>query len=394
MKEIKRIGVLCPYSFPEGKAATNRIKAYSKGLIACGVEVDVIVFFTRDVNDGNPISGNHEGIQYEYINLTSSNNRIIKHTWDRVKIISRTYSYLKASNQSKPYDYLFLSFDHPVWLLVFGIMSHILGIRNSFICDEFPDAIRRMKQRVPVSQILLYKLASCFIDCRILMTEALQRFYDSKVCKKPTYILNSIVDTDKFNGITRQIPPRKYLCYMGSLILVKDNVDNIVKAFSLIADNYDELDLYIYGPPKSTDALILRQLIMELGLSERVFLKGWAIFSDVPQILSNASILVTSQPDTKRAEGGFPTKMAEYMMSRTPMIVTNVGEISKYVTDKKNAFIVEPSDPQKYAEAISFVMENPDIAAEVAERAFIDANQNYNVSSVVKPLVSFLQKLG
>ena len=51
---------------------------------------------------------------------------------------------------------------------------------------------------------------------------------------------------------------------------------------------------------------------------------GRVNFGDVPQILCDATILLTSQPITKRAAGGFPAKLAEYMRSHTPSIVTNV----------------------------------------------------------------------
>ena len=36
------------------------------------------------------------------------------------------------------------------------------------------------------------------------MTEALQKFYDELVCEKPTYILCSILNTARFDGIVKQ----------------------------------------------------------------------------------------------------------------------------------------------------------------------------------------------
>lgn len=393
MTKINRVGILCPYWFPEGKAATNRIKAYSKGLILNGVEVDVIAFFPRSINDPNPLSGNYAGIQYEYINSTSSTNGLIKHTFDRVRIILKTFSYIRQSHYEKPYDFILLSFDLPLWLILFGIMTHFLGIKNAFVCDEFPDAIRKMKKNVPKCQLFLYKLAFLFIDCRILMTDALQKFYDTQVCKKPTYILSSIVDTEKFKVVQKTLPKRRYMCYMGSLILVKDNVDNIINAFSLVANKYSDIDFHIYGPTSNLDYQILKSLVSDLELENRVIFKGWVNFSEVPQILADATILVTSQPDTKRAEGGFPTKMGEYMMSHTPMIVTDVGEITKYVKDQQTAFVVKPSNPYEYAKKISFILENPRLASEVAQNAFIEANQKYAGESVVRSLISFMQEI-
>lgn len=63
--------------------------------------------------------------------------------------------------------------------------------------------------------------------------------------------------------------------------------------------------------------------------------------------------MLTSQPVTKRAAGGFPTKLAEYMLSHTPAIVTNVGEIHNYVKDGEHVYMVPPCNPIKYAEKLN-----------------------------------------
>lgn len=70
------------------------------------------------------------------------------------------------------------------------------------------------------------------------MTEALQKFYDELVCEKPTYILCSILNTARFDGIVKQKVSRKYMCYMGNMMLAKDNVDNIIRAFKRVCDDF------------------------------------------------------------------------------------------------------------------------------------------------------------
>ena len=137
------------------------------------------------------------------------------------------------------------------------------------------------------------------------MTEALQKFYDEIICKKPTHILCSILNINRFDGIKKQKVTRKYMCYMGNMMLAKDNVDNIIRAFKRICDDFTNIDLYLYGTPSDRDKKVVEKVISELGLHKRVFIKGRIDYNLVPQTLVNAEVLVTSQPVTKRAAGGF-----------------------------------------------------------------------------------------
>ena len=110
---------------------------------------------------------------------------------------------------------------------------------------------------------------------------------------------------------------------MGNMELSKDNVDNILYALSiLLRDNYD-VHLYLFGKPNLKDKSILERIIEQEGLANNTSFR-FAQYNDVPKILSEADILVSSQPVTVRADGGFPTKLGEYLMSGTPVLSTNV----------------------------------------------------------------------
>ena len=222
------------------------------------------------------------------------------------------------------------------------------------------------------------------------MTQALANYFNNEISPKPTYIFNSVLDETRFNGIVRQPVSKPYLCYMGNMQLKKDNVDNIIKAFSLIADDFPQYDLFLYGTPHYDDLQIIENCIKQTRMSDRVFIKGRVDYKEVPQILANATVLVTSQPNTKRAEGGFPTKMGEYMMSHTPMLVTDVGEIHEYVQDGITTFMVAPENPTAYAEKLIYILDHPDEATHVAENAYAYAIKNFSAKEVTKDLLHFL----
>lgn len=390
MLKHNRIAVLCQYPFPEGMAATIRILTYCKGLQANGVDTEVFSFRWLADNDPAPSCGEVIGVKYK-----------TSHRWDTGKgrihkiLVDKTLIYFKAvrdivrSHRENPLDYVILSFDSIANLAFFVPALRLCGIKLVFICDEFPQAIRNLKHDIPFFHKIAYRILSLGIEKRITMTGELERFYN-QFGVRPTHQMCSVLDTDRFDGVRRQAVEKPYLCYMGNMQLAKDNVDNIIEAFALLADRYPELELHLYGTPGASDKALLQSVIDRHGLEARVLLKGRAGYESVPQILANATLLVTSQPDTRRAEGGFPTKMAEYMMSHTPMLVTDVGEICRYVKDGETAFVVAPADPVAYSERVADILDDPESAKCIAENAYEYASANFGAVSVTSALVSFL----
>ncbi len=396
MKKIQKICILCGYSFPEGMAPTTRILAYSKGMKENGVDVEIVSFERIQNTNCKRIDGVVKGIPYHTpfcYNPKKYNNRIYRVLWANWKLRFSCIKELVNSNRNKKVDYVFFSFDTPLTLLFYGFFLRLHGIKTAFIGDEFPEPIRQLKNKVPNWMIGLYRMAYKFISVRILMTKNLQTFYDNEICLKPTYILSSVIDTDRFENITKEAVDRPYLCYMGNMMLAKDNVDNIIRAFALVASEFQNLDLHLYGLPNEHDREIVETLIKQYNLENRILLKGKASYDEVPQILGNAKILVTSQPLTKRAQGGFPTKMCEYMMTGKPSLLTDVGEINQYVKDGETVFMVEACNPQKYAEKLRYILTHYEEALNVAERGKQLVVNTYGAEQATKGLVDFLSEL-
>ena len=111
---------------------------------------------------------------------------------------------------------------------------------------------------------------------------------------------------------------------------------------------------------------------------------------EVPVILKSAYLLVSSQPNSKRAEGGFPTKLGEYMATGVPAILTDVGEITKYVQDGVHVYIVEPENHIAYANKLDFILSNYSEALSIASTAKEYLLNNFDYKSVSKNLLDFL----
>lgn len=391
INNIGKIGVVCYYPFPEGMAPTIRIISYCIGLQKNGVETEVFSYKGVSRHDQEPMSGYARGVKYTISHKWAKEyGRVYKVLFGHWVVFFKTLRNIRNSSKKRKFDYIFLSLDDPAHLLGLAFSLWIMGIKTVFIGDEFPEPVRRLKSTIPLSYIIAYKVAYLFIRKRILMTSALKDFYNETVCPKPTFLLNSVIDTTRFENVEKVESKGKYLCYMGNMQLAKDNVDNIIRAFSIIKNDFPELELRLYGQPSDLDKKVIERVMGECQCSDRVKLMGRIPYSTVPAVLAGAAVLVSSQPDTKRAQGGFPTKLAEYMMMHVPIVLTDVGEISSYVSDGETAYLVKPDDPAAYAEKLTYVLRHYDEAMSVAESAFDVADKNWGAEKVTAPLVSFL----
>ena len=390
-----KIGVLTYFPFPKGMAPTTRIIAYCKGLQQNGCKVEVFSCGWNPDNKNIPLKGRVEGVPYQNSHLWHTKyGKLFKVTIDKYLLHRNTIRNIKQSHLEEPFDVILIACD------IIGILSTYipkiskLGIKTVFIIDEYPPAIQALNNDVPQCWLESFKKIDTYFSGRVLMTQALCDYYNDKIRVLPSHIMCSILDEKRFESVIPMKSERNYLCYMGNLMLKKDDICTIILAFCEIKNEYPDLDLFLYGNESTPEeSQIIRTLISENNAQNRVFLKGRVDYEQVPSILAASTLLVTAQPNTKRAEGGFPTKMGEYMMTGVPMIVTDVGEISHYVTDKVDCYMVPPESPHEYAETLRYALNHEEESRQIAKRAYENAYSNYSSKKVGEGLVSFLKQI-
>jgi glycosyltransferase involved in cell wall biosynthesis len=398
------IAVLAGYSFPYGGAATNRILAYCRGLIENAVNVDIFIPMPSDrlpAKEELPNNGSYDGIQYFYTTGRYRSKYLLIRGLVTITKFRQYYGYLtswqtiREQAKNKKYSCIIISADLIPSLFIYSFLAKTIDAKSVFIFDEFPIPIRhKMKNSIPKWKSYLYSIVLKKIDAYVSISEKLKIYY-CKFASKPTLVLPVIVDISRFPSpiSNNLLKAKKYLCYMGNMELSKDDVDNIIKAFEIIVKKNKDLELHLYGNhnPQTND--YLRQLILSLALNDCAYLKGRVESSEVPKILCNAFILVSSQPNTIRASGGFPTKLGEYLLTGVPALLTDVGENAKYVKDGKHVFFVKPQDPTAYAEKLQYIIDNYEAAVKVAENGKEFILEHYSHVQQGKRLADFLRTL-
>lgn len=333
------IKIIC-YGYRPGTAWTNRYIAYAKSLATLGRKV-VFLFLTPDTRQSKMYI-NHPNIECIYL-------------WkDDGPLFRRNIalSYLKNLFRIRKYindgDVCFFS-DASGFYLSEAKRSR-RKIKVIFESTEHPEVLnRRFNKRIELA-LFFKKLRK--VDEILVISKQLREFYISKgFNEQHISVVNMFVDSTRFSGVEKNTTS-KYIAYCGSVGCKKDGVDVLIKSFAKFYECFPEYSLEIYGDGPASEVAYLKEVSVELGIGAKVKFCGKIPYEDIPQKLTNASILALSRPNNKQNQYGFPTKLGEYLATGNPVVVTSVGEIPAYISDAENGYLARPDDVESFAQKL------------------------------------------
>lgn len=395
MNRNLKLIVIGNLNYPYSGAPTNRVHAYAKGLVEEGYEVLVICTgtpFRKDVNFKE--YGKFEGVDYVYSSGTylRNNNFFLRNF---IKVYGKLNGVFLLYKNSRKMEKLAIlefatTFSYELLLFLVGKIICVPIIREE---NEVPLAIRNNGQS-SVKKFVELEIRPKLYDGIILISNYLNELLSPLIRKNAKILFIPIlVDFERFSISRSKSNQKKYLAYCGYMGGDKDGVDILIQSFSLIAEKYCDLFLYLIGhaPKNEMDKLI--DSVKKNNLSERIIFTGEVQRDKMPEFLSNSIALTLARPNNTQAKGGFPTKLGEYLATGNPVIVTDVGEIHHFLTDNKNIFFAEPGNPQSFAEKLDYVLSNPKISESVGKEGKNVARANFNYRVASKKIIDFINSL-
>lgn len=224
------------------------------------------------------------------------------------------------------------------------IFVEITEYPYSIINPEF-----KSQSKVEQSTLKLFSKLDGFITC----SYALKDYYRKYLKDAPILIVPLIVKVSAFQKAVKakeRLYP--YIGYCGSLDNNKDGVPNLIKAFSKIHFQFPKLKLLIAGGGSKKTIKELNSIIKEFEISDKVILIGKIDHIDIPSFLKGAKVLALARPDNKQAQGGVPSKIGEYLAAGVPTVLTNVGELPRYLKNGEDCFLIEPDSIDLFANGL------------------------------------------
>lgn len=170
--------------------------------------------------------------------------------------------------------------------------------------------------------------------------------------------------------IGRLAPQKDPFSFIYSAALLKKNIPDV--CFLLVGD----------GPLMGR----CLQLIQELELDGRMKILGWR--RDYKMLLRISNVIVNAS-----LWEGLPFILLEAMALEKPVISTRVTGVVDVIHDGENGFLVPPRSPQLLADKIKWVLNRPEVAAQVGRAARKTVESDYSLEKAIFAIENLYTKL-
>ena len=389
-----RVMFILDYSFPMPTASSNRKISVIKALTDQGVKSDVLCIQGTSLNED--MSDNIEQSRIIYTASKFRHPNFFIRNLNRIKGRVLSFTTVIKENRKEKIDFIFLPAKLKMFSYIscFYLLTRVLNIKLMFEISEYPEILVRSRLTKLLFYVHKYYTVRLF-DGGIVMTENLKKYFSGIVSRKAKiFTLPMTVDIERFNTGSEVDKKKRYIAYCGYISKEKDGVDILIKSFALISDKHKDYLLYIIGYTNDK-ALIdeLKRLCADLEISDRVVFTGKVDNARIPKYLNEASVLALARPSSLQAQGGFPTKLGEYLATGNPVVLTDVGEITDYLKDRESAYISKPDSVDLFAQKLDECLSDRELSSEVGKKGYAVALKHFHYTSKAPELKKFLQRL-
>ena len=387
------IVLITGHQYPVGTALANRVRSYLEELADMGNKVQVIIY--RPSEQRGCVLNGRQG-ELNQVTYTSSAHSLVKNDNPFVARLTWIYGYinclrmLRREHKKKPVDVIIQASAKSSIIPLVYLFCRKNNCKYVLENSEYPWFILKKRNLINLIDKLLYlHVYYRLFDGVLAMTKALYRYHE-RYSKKSAQIfhLPMTVDIKRFQ---LDIPREDYVTYVGNNSYTKDGVKTLAESFVIISNEYPDWKLRIIGDTGHDGNI--RSLFSKYGLSPRLEMLGNVHRDHIPKLLCQSRILALARPANLQAEGGFPTKLGEYLATGNLVVVTAVGEIPEYLEDGVSALIAKPDSVDSFSQKLHDAVEHCEQLQFIGDNGKTTCDKMFNSRVQGKRLDAFLRLL-
>lgn len=159
------------------------------------------------------------------------------------------------------------------------------------------------------------------------------------------------------------------LLYTGRMDRAKGLLD-MLDAILKLVEIGDNVELHFVGMEEKGDTILieLKDKAEKVGLTDRLFFHGYKpVGPELFDFYINSDIyLLASQSSFE----GFPRTIWEALAHCLPVVATKVGSIPDYLSDKRNALLINPNSSNQLANAIHILIHDGVLRRQIIRNGF------------------------
>lgn len=378
-------------SYIPNTAEENLVESRLKGILACG-EVVTIVFLRPSVNFDHKEKVSGAETIYLWKMLVGVDEMGARRKYFKY-VIARLQSWCAFSKfvrNLKSEDVVISEGIEEYYRLLFKSKAKIYIVRGEHPQAYGTKRLRAIQARIKKKAELFYAQA----DGVFPLTTSLKEYFLSVGVKpEKITIVNMVVDDSRFVGLTKTPNIGKYIAYCGTVSIHKDGVDDLIKSFALVHKVVPDVKLLIMGKMISAeDERFIKELINSFDLNDFIILTGLIPATEMPQRLKDATLLALTRTVNLQTMNGFPTKLAEYLLTENPVVVTKTGDIPLFLKDGESALLAEPGNIKEIASKLIWALTHSEEADLIGKAGEEVAKKKFNYKLEAKKMLKVINQ--
>ncbi len=236
---------------------------------------------------------------------------------------------------------------------------------------EMPGWVRRIFS-------LIQPLASGFI----FASNRSREYYGTALCGRIQDVIPSTVDSAHFDpslicqgdeSLISRLEERKVIGTVANVNPIK-GIETLIRAAALLRDEVPDLSVVVIGAIHANQKRYhawLVQLARELGVTERIEWVGSR--QDIRPLMSRFDVYVCSS----KAESS-PVSVWEAMSMAKPVVSTDVGDVSRHISDGENGYIVNVGDHESMSTRIRYLIRNREMCGRFGKKSRCEVQRSFD----------------
>jgi glycosyltransferase involved in cell wall biosynthesis len=278
------------------------------------------------------------------------------HRWDRLRRIGGRFAKIRRlARQDRP-DVI-LSFMDTMNITVL-LATRGLGV-PVIVSERVDPAAHR--HRIGRFKSVLRRMTYPWADRVVVQTRRARSFFSNLVDERISILPNPIARSEKVAAPERAGSDRRFRIIGVGRLDPQKGFDLLIEAFGLVAADFPDWDVVIFGEGPERSALARR--VAELGLKERVVLPG--VTAAIEDEYCRAHILAFAS----RYEG-FPNSFAEAMAAGLPAVAfEGVSGVEDLAVPRRTALLAPLGDVGAFSRHLATLMAYPKLRGQLGKAA-------------------------
>jgi glycosyltransferase involved in cell wall biosynthesis len=374
----------------DGMATSQRVKNLMLPLVQNGKIRVANLIYEKDTEAKISKKGRINEISYQIIGYKLRNIFSVFSFYSTGIHFLRTNKIAGQKNIIYNYSYLDIQNLIFIWygkLIGYKIIFDIVEDNNTY--SYFPTFIYWLRN---ASSKVFLRLIPVFADSIIAISSHLVLKMKSLTKKTTVHLIPITVNLSYFPTSHQSSPEYPlFKIFYGGSFGTKDGFEYLIKSFEKINQVHPNTQLVLTGKGMDHDMLRVEELINHSDLKNNIFYAGYLETDEYYALLNECHIFCMTRINSKLANAGFPFKLGEFLATGKAVIATDIGDVTQYLENKRNALVIKPNSVEELVSAFSYLIENPHMIDKLGKEGRETVEKYFDTYKISLNLFKLLQ---